>query len=248
MEKHIVSGQMNRTIQSHEFSRSSYTYPSPSTLISDSSAQSKTNSDKSLSQDVFNSTVSFKSPYDIEENQFNRLFNNDEDEIKDNNLRNDKQKKKIMESSSLNKLRYVTFILDNENKSNHSIDNSSGNKYSIQSSNPQRTQSHEIHDEAKNRLNQGENKNISNIQSRYLKTSNIDQRSARKSFIHPSAASTAILNRRLATAKSSPRKKDGLLGNPMPLSASNSQSESNPSSERIAKKSPVVSIIIENLY
>lgn len=247
MEKLSTSSQQSHTNQSQEFSRNSLTfYPSPSTLISGPPVQMKSNNYSQFSQDPPNSPHSFKSPYDIEENQFNCLFDNNEDNIKDNNIRNDCHKKKIMESDSLIKQKYVTFILDNDNKSTHSFENPNGNKYNVKSSNLSRTQCHENHEESKNRLNQSENKNANYIQSRYLKTSNIDQRSARKSFIHPSATSNVILNRKLSTAKTSQRKKDNFIGNSMHPYTPNLQSESNPSNERITKKSPVVSIIMEN--
>lgn len=246
MEKPTSRSQHNHQNQSQEFSRSSFTfYPSPSALTGESSSN-QIHNNASVSKDITNS---FKSPYDIEENQFNLFFNNsnNEDDIKDNNLRNNCQKKKIMESNSLIKQKYVTFILDNNYKSTHSLENA--NKYNSQSNfNGSRIQSHETIEETRSKLNQGENKNINNIQARSLKSSNVDQRSARKSFIRPSATSTSILNRRLATAKTSQRKKDNFLGSSLPLCTSNSQSETNSNTERISKKSPVVSIIIDNLY
>ncbi|KAK8882264.1 hypothetical protein M9Y10_044906 [Tritrichomonas musculus] len=254
MEK-TVSQPHNQTNQSQEFTRSSVTfYPSPSSLIGDSEGQQKKNY-KSPSQTFPTPSNSFTSPYDIEENQFNHLFNsNNDDYSKDNNLRNQTPKKKIMDGNSLIKQKYVTFILDNERKSRNSNESSNTSNFTNSESNMQRSNAskfmkrHETFEEAGGRIAQSENKNATNIQTRYLRSSNVDQRSARKCFLHPSAASTAILNRRLATAKSTQRKNENLLGNSMLLYDPNSKSRPNQNADSLSKKSSVVSIIIENNY
>lgn len=163
-----------------------------------------------------------QSPYDIDENVFNSFFNQilpkeTEDISKNNNAREDELKRQKTRE------RYVTFILGNDLQKEQQ-----DSKTRIQTLSPTK------------------NLRSLNVPNRTIQTSSTDQRAIRKGYLQPiQSASNTILSRKLETAKPGQRDRDYIFGQSI-LHLNNNHGASNKQIEGLSRRSPVLSIIIEN--